>query len=131
VPGATGTSYSINLLLGPPLAQVIPIGPNAASTMSQIKNSASRLVFFEGNDGWMFDPDNGWGCEIDSWHESSAASMGMITISFADGHAMHWTLADWGAEKRVWIPIDRIDSKEFNAWLSGIFPPGVRATIEM
>ena len=126
VPGATGTSYSVNFLLGPPIPPSWTIGTTSASTIGQIQNAAQRMVFFEGNDGWLFDQfNNQWSCEIDSWHQSSAASMGAITISFADGHAVLWTMAVWGAEKRTWIGIDKLDSNEFGAWMTGVFPRGL------
>jgi prepilin-type N-terminal cleavage/methylation domain-containing protein len=122
VPGGTGTSYSANYLLGPSAPPGTFI--EAASKLEQIRNPAGRMVFFEGNDGWMLD-ESGWWCMINSFHSSGSASFGAITVSFADGHAISWNLVGWGGEKREWIRMVNIDNAQFNAWLTGAFPPGV------
>src|SRR5579863_2998504 len=122
VQGACGTSYSVNVFLG------FPARPgavaNTASTMGQIRNQANRLVFFEDNDGWMYS-EGMWAFNSNSWHSSGAATMGGITISFADGHAVFWQYTGWGTERRNWAPINQVDSTQFWAWLTGIYPPGV------
>jgi hypothetical protein len=113
----------MNLLLGSPLrSDQIP----AVYTLRQIINSTQRMVFFEGNDGWITDGTN-FLCEINSFHPSTAGSIGVIATSFADGHAVMWNLTKWGAEQRSWISMDAIDNVDFNAWLSGDLPPGVTA----
>jgi hypothetical protein len=121
VPGQTGTSYSMNSLVGLPPPYTADY---AAQTLGQIKNASFRMVFFEGNDGWMYDGTYLW-LEINSWHSSTKASIGAVALSFADGHAIMWDMAEWGAEQRTWRMIDRIDSRQFGAFMTGVLPPGV------
>jgi prepilin-type N-terminal cleavage/methylation domain-containing protein len=121
VPGATGTSYTMNIYLGMPPALQDPL---AIPILSQIRNTSKRMVFFEGDDGWMYDGTYTW-CEINSWHASTQAAIGAIALSFADGHAIMLDVATWGDEQRLWKPISQTDSIEFNAYMTGILPPGV------
>jgi len=113
-PGATGTSYTMNALLGFPQRPDMQL-PQAVSRMERIRNASQRMVFFEGNDGWVFPLQ----CEVNSFHPSTSGSIGVIAISFADGHAIMWTLTGWGAEKRQWVGANQIDNDQFNTWLAG------------
>ena len=117
VQGASGTSYSMNYLLGMPQTANMASG---VTMMSQIKRTTQRMVFFEGNDGWMF--NGGFTTEVNSYHPSTSGSMGVIAVSFADGHAIMWTLNTWGAEQRQFLPVDMTDNDQFSLWLEGIYP---------
>ena len=88
--------------------------------MEKIQNTAQRLVFFEGNDGWMY--NGGFTTEVNSYHPSTPGSIGVISLSFADGHAIMWTLNTWGAEQRQFLAIDQTDNDQFNLWLAGVYP---------
>jgi len=121
IPGGSGTSYSMNLLVGLPLTPDTTWG---VTMLSQIKNTQQRMVFFEGNDGWL--SVNGlYDCEINSFHPSTSGSMGAIALSFADGHAIMWELTTWGGEQRQWQGINDIDNLQFLGWLTGLVPRGV------
>ena len=136
VPGGTGTSYTLNVLLGATTTASnfeAATGPGAfvspAKTLGQIRSSASRMVFFEGNDGWVGYGDRTffiWYTEINSFHASTAGSIGGNTVSFADGHAIFWQLSRWGDEQRVWFPINGYDGGQFDAWLTGLSLPAGR-----
>lgn len=117
VAGGSGTSYTINYLLGVPQWAG---APGRVSKLEQIKDPSNRLVFFEGNDGWMYS-GGGFTCEVNSFHPSTSGSIGVIAVAFADGHAMMWTMNRWGVEQRAWVGADQIDSDQFNAWLLGVY----------
>ncbi len=114
VPGGTGTSYTINYLLGLPQRPDLHGG---VARLERIGNASQRMVFFEGNDGWLY--SGGFACEVNSFHPSSAGSMGVLAISFADGHAIMWTLTGWGSEQRKWVGANQVDNDQWDAWLSG------------
>jgi len=122
IPGGSGTSYTMNLMVG------LPLTPDTAwgvTMMSQIKNTQQRMVFFEGNDGWLNVVGPLYDCEINSFHSSTSGSMGTIALSFADGHAIMWELTSWGAEQRKWQGMNDIDNLQFLGWLTGLVPRGV------
>jgi type II secretory pathway pseudopilin PulG len=114
-PAATGTSYTMNYLIGFPQRDLhVPI---AISRIDRIRNASQRMVFFECNDGWVFD---GWfNCAVNSFHPSTSGSIGVIAISFADGHAIMWTLNGWGSEKRNFASANQIDNDQIMTWLQG------------
>jgi len=120
VPGGSGTSYTMNALLGLPRRPDLHDG---VARMDRIRNSSQRMVFFEGNDGWIY--NGGFQCEVNSFHPSTSGSMGVLAISFADGHAIMWTLTGWGSEQRKWVGANQIDNDQFNVWLAGVYPGGV------
>jgi hypothetical protein len=116
VQGGSGTSYTLNYLLGLPQR---PDGPRGVARLEQIKDAQNRMAFFEGNDGWLY--NGGFACEVNSYHPSTSGSMGVIGLSFADGHAIMWTLTKWGTEQRAWVGADQVDNDQWNAWLLGVF----------
>jgi len=119
VAGGAGTSYSMNLLLG--LSQNTDL-THGMPNLHNIRNSAQLMVFFESNDGWLTDGSNYY-CEINSFHPSTSGSVGVIAVSFADGHAAMWQLAKWGAEQRSWVRLDDTDNVQFGAFLVGADSP--------
>lgn len=128
ISGGSGTSYSLNILLGPPVPFRAALHQRSATMLTQIQHSPSRTVFFEDDLGWMDDPfnRNTYWCKLGGFHNKSQGAGDGVTMSFADGHAIFWSYSDqmhWTAEPG-WYLIGGGDLAQLDSWFLGVALPG-------
>jgi prepilin-type N-terminal cleavage/methylation domain-containing protein len=140
-PGGRGTSYGVNLLLGPVLlpggAPVPSLVPYYAYTLGQIKHADHTFVFMEnystditGSIATVNTSVYPELCDIQAVvgriHRDSQGKPDGCTVSFVDGHAIFWTYDrnSVGRGQTTYLTAGTTNSLQFEAWSGGPIPPG-------